>query len=72
MQHAETKESEPKVLKELANAQLEIERFKNLQANLREDLSEKGTRLNELHTRCSQLENENRKLITETAEKTEN
>ena len=72
MQHAETKEPEPKVLKELANANLEIERIKNLQANLREELEEKHTRITKLHMKCNQLENEKTKLITETAEKTEN
>ena len=78
LQHAETEKLEAKLLKQLANGQLENERLKDLQGNLRKDIQEKSGRLYELNRtfheykrKCSQLENENQKLKAENQELTE-
>lgn len=78
LQHAETEKLEAKLLKELENAQLENKHLKDLHGKLREDLNRKSIKLQELNRtshenklKCSQLENENKKLKAENPELTE-
>lgn len=78
MQHTETEELEAKLLKELANAQLENKHLKHIHGKLREDLNERTLRLQELNRtshenklKYTQLENKNKKLEAENQELTE-